>query len=494
MRRAALSGALALLLAFIFLPRAAYAQTAWDGGTRSLKIYVVHTQEQEEVVFKRNGRYVPAGLKRLDYLLRDWRRNEAINMDPRLFDLVWQVYQLSGSHDYIHVLSGYRSPQTNNMLRLSSPYSGVAKHSRHMEGKAMDFYLPDVNIAYLRAIALKLQGGGIGYYPTSGSPFVHMDVGNVRHWPRMSYNALAALFPNGYSMHVPSNGRPLAHYAAAAEAYKDRNAAPLPIFSARKLFAGLTPKQVILAAADGRLPNSRYGRGRDMQGMTDSWSAPNLPPVMAAEPPLMAEANLPEMGADIPSGELKNVPIPVPMPGEADNAEAAEDEADIAAAPVPVPQLKEDMLMSESDSYNRLGRGKIGHDEIGGLLAYAPVPPANAAVQALTAAVPVPAAKPDDDSEAAADSDAAFTENKPARAAVHAPLPRAKPRQARKPDAIGAMIAEAGDAAIPEPVLKEKAAAKKSAKAERFAKRSARHQTKRTDFAMMAPVNIFETP
>ena len=201
--------------------------------TLSLKIYYVHTNERAEIVFKKNGRYVNSGLKRLNYLLRDWRRNEPTKLDPRLFDLVWQVYRLSGSRDYIHVISAYRSPQTNNMLRARSVNSGVAKNSQHMLGKALDFYMPDVSLVRLREIGLKQQAGGVGYYPGSGSPFVHMDVGNVRHWPRMSRSELMALFPDGKTMHVPGDGRPLANYAQAVAEYKARAGQPAQMMAAK---------------------------------------------------------------------------------------------------------------------------------------------------------------------------------------------------------------------------------------------------------------------
>ena len=160
---------------------------------RALKLYNLHTHERATIVFKRNGVYDQAGLTKLNEFLRDWRKDKPTNMDPHLFDLLWQVYQQSGSHDYIHVVCGYRSPATNDMLRRRS--SGVAKNSLHMQGKAMDFSIPDVPLAKLRAIGLQMQVGGVGFYPTSGSPFVHMDTGNVRHWPRMSRQQLVARLP-----------------------------------------------------------------------------------------------------------------------------------------------------------------------------------------------------------------------------------------------------------------------------------------------------------
>ncbi|THK36022.1 DUF882 domain-containing protein [Ensifer sp. MPMI2T] len=190
------------------------------GQTRTLKLYFIHTKEKAQITFKRNGRYDSRGLQQINRFLRDWRRNEPTKMDPRLLDLVWEVYQKSGSRDYIHVVSAYRSPTTNNMLRSRS--KGVAKKSQHMLGKAMDFYIPDVRLKTLREIGMKFQVGGVGYYPTSGSPFVHMDVGGVRAWPRMTRNELARLFPDGKTMHVPSDGKPLPGYQQAVADYKRR--------------------------------------------------------------------------------------------------------------------------------------------------------------------------------------------------------------------------------------------------------------------------------
>ena len=93
------------------------------GQTRTLKLYFIHTQEKAQITFKRNGRYDPKGLQEINRFLRDWRRNEPTKMDPRLLDLVWEVYQKSGSRDYIHVVSAYRSPATNGMLRSRSKAS-----------------------------------------------------------------------------------------------------------------------------------------------------------------------------------------------------------------------------------------------------------------------------------------------------------------------------------------------------------------------------------
>jgi uncharacterized protein YcbK (DUF882 family) len=213
----------ALTVAFGFVAAAVSGASA---ETRSLKLYHLHTHEKAEIVYKRNGRYVPEGLRKINIILRDWRRNEPTKMDPRLLDLVWEAYRESGATDYIQVVCGYRSPSTNSMLRSRS--RGVAEKSQHMLGKAMDFYIPGVPLKKLRNVGLRMQGGGVGYYPTSGSPFVHMDVGNVRHWPGISRQELVSLFPNGKTLHVPSDGRPLPGYQQALAAYQARKGSGTP--------------------------------------------------------------------------------------------------------------------------------------------------------------------------------------------------------------------------------------------------------------------------
>ncbi|MGL4405268.1 MAG: DUF882 domain-containing protein, partial [Notoacmeibacter sp.] len=203
----------AALACVLLQPQTSFAET------RTLKLYYVHTKERADVTYKRNGKYLSEGLKKANHMLRDWRRNEPTKMDPKTLDILWQVYKSSGSRDYIHVVSAYRSPATNAMLRRTR--GGQAEKSQHMLGKAIDFYLPDVKLSKLRAIAFKIQGGGVGYYPKSGSPFVHVDSGNVRAWPRMSRNELLALFPDGKTIHLPSDGKPLPGYQAALAAYKN---------------------------------------------------------------------------------------------------------------------------------------------------------------------------------------------------------------------------------------------------------------------------------
>ncbi|MBB3655498.1 uncharacterized protein YcbK (DUF882 family) [Rhizobium sp. BK650] len=220
---------MALVAALVFAVIAGSGEAAAED--RALKLFFTHTGERATIVFKRNGKYDQRGLAQINRFLRDWRRNEPARMDPRLLDLVWEVYRKSGATDTIHVVSAYRSPATNNMLRNRSRNTGVAKHSQHMLGKAMDFYIPGVKLATLRGIAMQMQVGGVGYYPTSGSPFVHLDVGNVRAWPRMSRQELARLFPDGRTIHLPADGRPLPGYQQAL-AQRKKGAASAPILIA----------------------------------------------------------------------------------------------------------------------------------------------------------------------------------------------------------------------------------------------------------------------
>jgi hypothetical protein len=134
-------------------------------------------------------------------------------MDRRLFDILWEVYRDVDGKAPIQIISAYRSPATNAMLRRRS--SGVARASQHMLGHAMDFFIPGVALEKIRFAGLRLQRGGVGFYPTSGSPFVHLDTGSIRHWPRMSHDQLARVFPDGRTVHVPTDGRPLAGYQLA---------------------------------------------------------------------------------------------------------------------------------------------------------------------------------------------------------------------------------------------------------------------------------------
>ena len=200
--------------AFVFFVSTASLQTlVANGDTRTLTFGHIHTKESLTVTFKRAGRYDPEAVKQINWFLRDWRTDDATGMDPHLFDLLWEVHRETGARGPVTIVSGYRSPRTNSMLR--SRGRGVAQYSLHMSGKAIDFFIPGADLAAMRAVGLRLERGGVGYYPSSGSPFIHIDTGGVRHWPRMTRDQLARVFPDGKTVHVPSDGKPMPRYALA---------------------------------------------------------------------------------------------------------------------------------------------------------------------------------------------------------------------------------------------------------------------------------------
>jgi len=374
------------------------------GETRSLKIYYVHTGEKAVITYKRNGKFDPDGLEKLNRILRDWRKNQPTKMNPRLFDLIWEVYRESGSHEFIYVICGFRSPGTNEMLRTRNAHTGVAKKSQHMLGNAMDFYIPDVKLTKLREIGMKLQVGGVGYYPTSGSPFVHMDVGGVRAWPRMDRQDLVRLFPDGKTMHIPADGRPLPGYQQAVADYKRRmssddiqiasSSSPRRGFFAR-LFGGgggadeeednadsgtpvavasaarkgqpapaasddgddspvqaQTPAQVQVASVNAPVPQVRPAFGNQPSG-SDVVAALVSQPRNPAQDALAAA--MPETDDQPQYADLRSYHVPVPSlldrraPGDAEMASAEADmKGQLAAVPVPAqrPEVAESLLAS----------------------------------------------------------------------------------------------------------------------------------------------------
>lgn len=160
-----------------------------EGDTRTISLHHIHTNEDLTITYKRNGRYDDAALEKINWHLRDWRKQQQTTQDPRVIDVLWEVHREMGATAPIHIVCGYRSPDTNAMLRRRS--RGVAQHSQHTLGKAIDFYIPGVPIEQVRNAGLRMQRGGVGYYPSSGVAFVHLDVGSVRHWPRIPEAQLA---------------------------------------------------------------------------------------------------------------------------------------------------------------------------------------------------------------------------------------------------------------------------------------------------------------
>lgn len=251
-----------------------------DGETRTISFHHIHTGEDLTVTYKVNGRYDDEALKKINNLLRDWRESETITMDPHLIDLLWEVHREVGTKEPIWVVCGYRSPETNSMLRRRS--SGVAQHSQHMLGKAVDFYIPGVSLDELRAAGLRAQRGGVGFYPTSGSPFVHLDTGSVRHWPRMPEEQLAS---------VLAKGQLNSHFASDGGATRSR----APSFFARLFGGGRDEQEDAQTAAapakvavSSRTPDSRPAKPAAVAAASDARgekvAAVRLPPAKPAKP------------------------------------------------------------------------------------------------------------------------------------------------------------------------------------------------------------------
>jgi len=159
----------------LFLPKVLFAET---GAPRTLNFLHTHTSERLAVEYFSGGQYLPDALTEVNRFLRDFRTGDVHAIEPGLLDLLHQLAGTTGASRPFQVISGYRSPATNAMLRAHS--EGVASGSLHMQGQAIDIRLADVPLAKLHAGALSLKRGGVGYYPASN--FVHVDTGRVRRW------------------------------------------------------------------------------------------------------------------------------------------------------------------------------------------------------------------------------------------------------------------------------------------------------------------------
>jgi uncharacterized protein YcbK (DUF882 family) len=152
-----------------------------DGKPYSLRLAAMHTGESIEVVYRIGNTYIPEALEKLNSFLRDHRTNEITHYDPKEFDLLHNLMtRLGKPNGTVDIVCGYRAPETNELLRTAGPNTGVAEHSQHIEGHAIDIRVPGVATTQIRNAALSLEAGGVGYYPKS--QFVHVDVGPVRTW------------------------------------------------------------------------------------------------------------------------------------------------------------------------------------------------------------------------------------------------------------------------------------------------------------------------
>jgi uncharacterized protein YcbK (DUF882 family) len=147
-------------------------------SVRTIAILNPHTGEAIKTSYWVKGEYVTDELEAVNYVLRDHWTNEVAEIDPKLLDTLYALQNRLETRNAFHVTSGYRSPETNDMLRRNG--EPAAKHSLHMEGKAVDVRMPGRSVKYIHRAAMRLRAGGVGYYPRSN--FVHLDVGPVRHW------------------------------------------------------------------------------------------------------------------------------------------------------------------------------------------------------------------------------------------------------------------------------------------------------------------------
>lgn len=178
--KAMLASAVGLAIAqagFAEEPAAAPGET--NVADRNIELYNTHTRESVAVIFKRGDQYDNTALAALSNVLRDHRNGQSHDMDPGLFDQLFDLAAAAKVRPHYEIISGYRSPESNDKMS-SAPGSGVSKNSLHMQGRAMDVRLKGCTCETLRDLALAAKRGGVGYYPKSD--FVHIDTGRFRTW------------------------------------------------------------------------------------------------------------------------------------------------------------------------------------------------------------------------------------------------------------------------------------------------------------------------
>ncbi|MCA3562035.1 MAG: DUF882 domain-containing protein [Aestuariivirga sp.] len=295
--------------------------TAHSGGeTRTLSLYHVHTKESLTITYMKDGRYIPSAMKKINYLMRDWRRNEVITISPRTIDLMWELHADLGSKAPIHIVCGYRSPKTNAFLKKVG--RNVARKSQHMVGQAIDLYFPDVPTVKIRNSALVRQVGGVGYYSSGAGPtgFLHIDSGNVRHWgPAISSYQMAKImrdYRKTVGARLNKNGTKAVPEVMVAEA--DPTAARLP--SQMEGDDEGDAENVKQLSARKKIPlETAYSNGDDeeLAGMSeDAAAAPAKPKLKpeTAETAETAEDNGGASEAVIADADGVNQGYPTPKP------------------------------------------------------------------------------------------------------------------------------------------------------------------------------------
>ncbi len=410
---AASRAAMAAALVAAWLAPNSTESTVANGDTRTVAFSNQHTSESGSFTYMVNGVYDQAVLDKLNWFMRDWRLDEPTKMDPRLFDIIWEVYRESGSTEPIDVLSGYRSPQTNAMLRRRSRQ--VAQYSQHMEGRAIDAHFVDVSTARIRDIAMRMQEGGVGFYPSGATPWVHIDSGSVRYWPRMSRDALTRLFPDGKTVLIPADGQPMPGYEQARAEIEARGG-QIQTASSGGLFAWL------FGARGGGADDAEESGGPEaIIGGRGGRSGGAGVEIADAGPAAVSRAKL-----HLPTGP-SYASAPEPQPAAAP-----------AAKPEVVATLEEPKVESdaEPDSQVKL-KGPIA------ALYLAPLPPRRPSdLLASLANIPLPPVRPADLLVAAPETTASITPSPPARPANLVVAPVAMPGAGAK----ALPAADAGDA------------------------------------------------
>lgn len=272
--------------------------TAAAPGERTLSFYHIHTKETLTVTYKKNGEYVSDAMKKIDWIMRDWRKNQSVRMDPETIDLIWEMHSELGSQQPISIICGYRSRGTNEMLRRK--VGGQASQSQHITGKAIDITFPDVPLKRMRYSALVRERGGVGYYPTSGIPFIHVDTSRVRAWPRLPRYELALLFPSGRTKHAPASGGSISpdDVRAARAKHQDLAQQIAQFHDDRR-----NPKSTQFAVANAGGAGQPEKRGLTLASLTDAlpWSAKKT-----AEKPILDANGKPRVRWEpIPGSEVK---------------------------------------------------------------------------------------------------------------------------------------------------------------------------------------------
>ena len=354
------------------------------GSTRTISLFHIHTKETLTITYKKDGKYDREALKKIDWLMRDWRLNKAVEMDPKTIDLLWEMHAELGSKQPIHIICGHRSEATNNMLRRTR--GGQAKKSKHMTGQAIDAAFPDIPLKQLRWSAAIREVGGIGYYPTSGIPFVHVDTGPVRAWPRLPRSELALLFPDGKTKHHPADGGSLtrddvrrarantdvAKQVAAYFDLRNRPKSPVEIAEAE---AGVSPPTPMLKAPPAQVarpaPETRVAAlETEVFEVTPAEDpAPKLvqAPRPATPPPSDAERG--ELNQLVTLASLGPTEIPAQRPQTAD-ADRRQLDALVSTAwvdrPAPAPRAQAaEIVLKKETQVASLDRGVLAPPKLG---------------------------------------------------------------------------------------------------------------------------------